>query len=127
MDKRQYMAVIAGPIAIIAIIVSILNTGILETSDERIENIKIEVSYWGSWEGVLYTNEGVQSISGFTKKTIIVFRPDVEDWTISFEAEKKDDSMSQLKIVIKLIDGTRLGEAQTIDPYGKVSINLVIR
>ena len=42
------MAVIAGPIAIIAIIVSILNTGILETSDERIENIKIEVSYWGS-------------------------------------------------------------------------------
>jgi hypothetical protein len=48
MTKRQYMAVIVGPIAIIAIIVSILNTGILETSDERIENIKIEVSYWGS-------------------------------------------------------------------------------
>jgi len=75
---------------------------------------------------VLYTNEGVQSISGFTKKTIIVFRPDVEDWTISFEAEKKDDSLSQLKIVIKLIDGTRLGEAQTIEPYGKASITLAI-
>lgn len=120
------MAVIAGPIAIIAIIVSILNTGILETSDERIENVKIEVSYSGSWEGVLYTNEGVQSISGFTKRTIIVFRPDVEDWTISFEAKKRDDSTSQLKIVIKLIDGTKLGEAQTVEPYGKVSITLTI-
>ncbi len=126
MTKRQYMAVIAGPIAIIAIIVSILNTGILETSDERVENIKIEVSYWGSWEGVLYTNDGLQRISGFTKKTIIVFRPDVEDWTISFEAEKKDDTMSQLKVKIKLIDGTTLGETQTVEPYCKVSITIVI-
>ena len=127
MTKRQYMAVIAGPIAIIAIIVSILNTGILETSDERIENIKIEVTYSGSWAGVLYNNEDVKSISGFTGKTILVFGPLGEDWTILFEVEKKDDSLSQLKVVVKLIDGTLLGEARTIDPYGKVSINLVIR
>ena len=121
------MAVIAGPIAILAILISILNTGILETSDDRIENIKIEVTYSGSWEGVLYNNEEVQSISGFTGKTILVFSPIEEDWILSFEAEKKDDTASQLKVVIKLIDGTRLGEAQTIDPYGKVSITLTIR
>ena len=120
------MAVIAGPIAIIAIIVSILNTGILETSDERTENIKIEVSYSGSWEGMLYNNEMVHSISGFTKKTIMVFRPDGDEWTISFEAEKKDDTMGQLKVKIKLIDGTTLGETQTVEPYGKVSISIVI-
>ena len=127
MTKRQYMAVIAGPIAILAMLISILNTGILETSDDRIENIKIEVTYSGSWEGVLYNNEDAQSISGFTGKTILVFSPIEEDWTLSFEAEKKDDTTGQLKVVIKLIDGTRLGEAQTIDPYGKVSITLTIR
>ena len=126
MTKRQYMAVIAGPIAIVAIILSILNTGILETSDDRIENIKIEVTYIGYWEGVLYNNEEVQGISGFTRKTIIVFRPNGEDWTLSFEAEKKDDTTSQLKVSVKLIDGTKLGEAQTVDPYGKVSITLAI-
>jgi hypothetical protein len=126
MTKRQYVAVIAGPIAIIAIIVSILNAGILETSDERIENIKIEVTYSGSWQGVLYNNDEVQRISGFTRKTIIVFRPNGDDWTLSFEAEKKDDTSSQLKVVVKLIDGTRLGEAQTVDPYGKVSVTLAI-
>ena len=120
------MAVIAGPIAVIAIIISVLNTGILETSDDRIENIKIEVTYQGTWEGVLYNNEDVQRISGFTRKTIIVFRPDNDEWTLSFEAEKKDDSSAQLKAVVKLIDGTRLGESQTVDPYGKISLTLAI-
>ena len=126
MAKRQYMAVIAGPIAVIAIIVTILNAGLLETPDDRIMNIKIEVTYSGSWEGVLYNNDEVQSVSGFTRKTIIVFRPNDEEWTLSFEAEKKDDSSNQLKAVVKLIDGTRLGESQTVDPYGKISLTLAI-
>jgi hypothetical protein len=126
MAKRQYMAVIAGPIAVIAIIVTILNAGLLETPDDRIENIKIEVTYSGSWEGMLYNNDEVQSVSGFTRKTIIVFRPNDEEWTILFEAEKKDGSSNQLKAVVKLIDGTRLGESQTVDPYGKISLTLAI-
>jgi hypothetical protein len=126
MAKRQYIAVIAGPIAILVILISILNTGILETSDDRVENIKIEVSYSGSWVGVLYNNEEVQRISGFSKKTIIVFRPDGDEWTLSFEAEKKDDTTSQLKVKIKLIDGTTLGQMQTVEPYGKASISMVI-
>ena len=120
------MAVIAGPIAVIVIIISILNTGLLDTSEDQIENIKIEVTYLGYWEGVLYNNEEVQRISGFTRKTIIVFRPDGEEWTLSFEAEKTDDTLSQLKVSVKLIDGTKLGEAQTVDPYGKVAISLAI-
>ena len=120
------MAVIAGPIALLAIIISILNTGFPDTSEDLVENVKIEVIYSGSWEGVLYNNEGVQEVSGFTRKTIIVFRPDGDEWSLSFEAEKKDDTTSQLKVVIKLIDGTPLGEAQTVDPYGKVSITLAI-
>ena len=124
MAKRHYIAVIAGPITVIALIISMLNTGILDTPDDRIENIKIEVTYSGSWDGVLYSNEHVQRISGFTRKTIIVFRPDDEEWTISFEAEKEDGSSNQLKAVFKLIDGTRLGESQTIDPYGKISLTL---
>ena len=126
MTKRQYVAVIVAPLVILATIVSIFSIGILDTSEERIENIKIEISYSGSWEGVIYNNEDVQRISGFTRKTIIVFRPDYEEWPLTFEAEKMDDTTSQLKVVIKLIDGTKLGEAQTVEPHGKVSISLKI-
>ena len=61
-----------------------------------------------------------------TRKTILVYRPIGEDWTLSFEAEKMDYTTSQLKVVIKLIDGTPLGEAQTVDPNGKVSITLAL-
>ncbi len=127
MTKKQYFVVVAVPLVLIVTIVSILGSGFLETSDERPENIKIEVTYSGSWEGMLYNNDDVESISGFTKKTIIVFRPEGNEWTLSFDAEKKDDTMSQLKIMIKLIDGTTLGETQTVEPYGKVSITIVIK
>lgn len=126
MAKKQYIVVIAVPLVIIVTIVSILSSGVLDTSEDRVENIKIEVSSSGSWEGILYNNDEVQGISGFTKKTIIVFRPDGDEWTISFEAEKKDDTMGQLKVKVKLIDGTTLGETQTVEPYGKVSISMVI-
>ena len=126
MAKKQYIVVIAVPLVIIVTLVSILSSGFLDTSEDLVENIKIEVSYSGSWEGVLYNNEEVQSISGFTKKTIIVFRPDGDEWTLSFEAEKKDDTTSQLKVMIKLIDGTTLGQTQTVEPHGKVSISVVI-
>ena len=126
MPKRQYVAVIAAPLVILATIVSLFNAGILDTSEERIENIKIEVSYSGSWKGVIYNNEEIQKVSGFTRKTIIVFRPNNEEWTLTFETEKRDDTTSQLKVVIRLIDGTKLGEAQTVEPYGKVSISLKI-
>ena len=68
----------------------------------------------------------MQSISGFTRKTIIISRPDNNEWTLSFEAEKKDDSSAQLKAIVKLIDGTRLGESQTVDPHGKISLTLSI-
>ena len=68
----------------------------------------------------------MQSISGFTRKTIIISRPDNNEWTLSFEAEKKDDSSAQLKAVVRLIDGTRLGESQTVEPYGKISLTLAI-
>ena len=126
MTKWQYMAVIAGPVAVIVIIMSILNTGLLATPDDQIENIRIEITYTGYWEGVLYNNEAVQRISGFTRKTIVVFRPNGEEWALSFEAEKMDGTMSQLRVSVKLIDGTKLGEAQTVEPYGKAAITLVI-
>jgi len=126
MTKKQYIVVIAVPLVMIVTIVSILSSGILDISEDRVENIKIEVTYSGSWEGILYNNDEVQGISGFTKKTIIVFRPEGDEWTLSFEAEKKDDTMGQLKVKVKLIDGTTLGETQTVEPYGKVSISMVI-
>ncbi len=126
MTNRQYVAVIAGPIAVITILISLFSVNFVDISGDRIENIKIEITHSSNWEGVLISNEKVQMVSGFTRKTIMVVRPEEGEWTVSFEAEKIDDSSNQLKVVIELINGTRLDEAQTIDPYGKVALALTI-
>ena len=126
MNNRQYMAVIAGPIAIIAIILALINASFVDLSGDQIENIKIEVIYSSNWEGILISNEKVQMFSGFTRKTFVIVRPNAGEWVVSFEAEKIDDSSNQLKIVIELLNGTRLDEAQTIDPYGKVAVTITI-
>ncbi len=120
------MAVIAGPIAIIAIILALINASFVDLSGDQIENIKIEVIYSSNWEGILISNEKVQMLSGFTRKTFVIVRPNAGEWVVSFEAEKIDDSSNQLKIVIELLNGTRLDEAQTIDPYGKVAVTITI-
>jgi hypothetical protein len=126
MNHRQYLAVIASPIAIFTIVLAFVNGNFVDLSKDQIGNIKIHVIYSGTWEGVLISNEKVQMVSGFTRKTIIVVRPEEGEWTVSFEAEKIDDSLNQLKVVIELINGTRLDEAQIIDPYGKVALALTI-
>jgi hypothetical protein len=126
MTNKQYVAVIVGPITIITILISLFNVSLHDISTNRIENIKIEVTYSGSWEGVLYSNEKVQMVSGFTSKTIVVYRPTDEQWTVSFEVEKIEDSRNQLKVVYKFMNGTRIDEAQTIDPYGKVVLTQTI-
>ncbi len=33
---------------------------------------------------MLYNNEEIQSLTGFTKKTLIIFRPSEDEWTLSF-------------------------------------------
>jgi hypothetical protein len=126
MTNRQYVAVIAGPVAIIIIIVSLFSANFVIISEDRIERIKIVVTYSGNWEGVLYSNEKVQMMSEFSGKIFIVLRPKDGEWVVSFEAEKIDDSSNQLKVVVELINGTRLDMAQTIDPYGKVTLGLTI-
>jgi len=126
MTIRQYVAVIAGPIAIITILISLFSVNFVDISGDRIENIKIEITHSSNWEGVLISNEKVQMVSGFSSKTLVVIRPIDGKWSVSFEAEKIDSSSNQLKVVIELLNGTRLGEAQTIDPYGKVTLALTI-
>jgi len=126
MTNRQYVAVIVGPIAFITILVSLFSANFVDISEDRIETIKIDVSYSGNWEGILYSNEKVQIVSGFTKKTFVVLRPTDGEWTVSFEANKIDSSSNQLKVEIELLNGTLLDAAQTIDPYGKAALTLSI-
>lgn len=104
MHKRNYIAVLAGPLLIITSVFSVLNSGFLKTPSQQIK-ICIEVSYTGPWEGIIYNDDTTQQISGFSEKTINVIRPSAEKWILSFHAGKKDGSSNILMATIKLTDG----------------------
>ena len=123
MIKRQYVAVIAGPIAIFTVLLSIFNIEPINTSDDQIDRIVIRVTYSGAWEGVIYSNEKVQMVSGFVNKNFVVVKPNSGEWTISFEAKKIGDSTNKMIIEFELLNGTRLDTAHTTDPFGKVSLS----
>jgi hypothetical protein len=123
MFKKQYVAVIAGPIAILTVLLSIFNIGPVDTHDDQIDRIVIRVTYSGAWEGVIYSNEKVQMVSGFVNKNFVVVKSNSGEWTVSFEAKKIGDSTNKMIVEFELLNGTRLDNAQTTDAYGKVSLS----
>jgi len=126
MQKRNYIAVLAGPLLIIILVFAVLNSGFLETPGQQITELSIEVSYTGPWEGIIYNDDATQQISGFSEKTINVIRPSSEKWILSFHAGKKDGSSNILRATIKLTDGTILKKAHTDEPYGEVQLSVEI-
>ena len=125
MAEKNWIAVIATPIIMIVAVMSLVNTGLLITSN-KIVNLKIEISYSGPWVGVVYNNDNIQHISGLSKKTIIIVRPVGDTWGLSVLVEKKEDNMNHLVVRVMTIDGNVLAEGQTIQPYGKITISLDI-
>jgi hypothetical protein len=102
---------------------SIFNIGPVNNYDDQIDRIVIRVTYSGAWEGVIYSNEKVQMVSGFVNKNFVVVKPKSGEWTISFEAKKIGDSTNKMIIEFELLNGTRLDTAHTTDPFGKVSLS----
>ena len=114
------------PVLIIAITFAIMNTGFLKVSSQQIKEVRIEVSYTGPWKGVIYSNGEAQRVSGFSDKTIRVYRPSSERWDLLFHCEKNDGSTNLLRVAIKSTDGTILNKGFTLEQYGKVEISVEI-
>jgi hypothetical protein len=125
MAKRNYLAVVAASIVILASVVSLMGMGLLEKSS-KVESVEIQVSFAGLWEGVIYNNEQAQRVSGFNEKTIVVFRPSPDEWNLTFTAEKRDDTANQLKVKIVNKGGDVLEQAQTVEPFGEINISIEI-
>lgn len=67
MQKRNYIAVLVGPLLIITLVFTVLNSGFLETPSQQINKVSIEVSYTGPWEGIICNDDTTQQVSGFSQ------------------------------------------------------------
>lgn len=124
MARRTTLATIAASILLFVIVLSTLSSGFLKTS--RTENVKIEVIYSGNWRGIIYNNEETVNMSGINRKAMIITRPFGENWNLTCCSEKMEDTSTQMKVVIRFINGTILKQAQTNEPYGKIVLSVEI-
>ena len=126
MQKRKFFAGLVGPILIIILAFSVMNSGFLKTSRQQMVEVRIEVSYTGPWKGIIYNNGDTQQVSGFSDKTIRVCRPLDGKWDLSFNCEKEDGSTNLLRVSIKSMDGAILEKGYTLKPFGQVQLSVEI-
>jgi hypothetical protein len=105
---------------------SLLLTGLLE-ADQKTNEVVLEVDYFEHWN-MTFSHDNIEaSWSGMGRKEKLLVRPTGDAWVISVKAEKIDASSGKLGVRIKLLDGSILGEASTVLPYGKISLVVEIQ
>jgi hypothetical protein len=87
------------------------------------QQVKVEVSYSGKWQGAVGDLDGIVSWSGDDPRTLTLARArPVGIWIVSANAQKMDASSSILTISIVRMDGTVIKTASTNTAYGMAQI-----
>ncbi|MGP8057935.1 MAG: hypothetical protein ACLP9K_10095 [Nitrososphaerales archaeon] len=101
-----------------------------QSASASINQVAIQVTYSGSWQGaygVTGTSSSMVSWSGNGTKSVTLSRPSGGGvWAISANAQKLDGSSASLVIEMLAPNGTVLQEAQTIAPYGMAQIGFTV-
>jgi hypothetical protein len=87
------------------------------------QQVKVEVSYSGKWQGAVGDLASIVSWSGDDQRTLTLARTrPVGIWIVSANAQKMDNSSSILTISIVRMDGTVIKTASTNTAYGMAQI-----
>lgn len=126
MQWRKVFAGLFGPAVIMLFAISIMNVGFLKSNEKPVKELVLEVSYTGPWKGKVFNNGDIQKVSGFSAKTIHVYRLSDGEWIVSFQVEKLDGSTNLLLATIRSTDGISLDKDFSIEPYGMVLLTVEI-
>jgi len=116
-------AKIGAIITILGVVIlagAIMMTGLLENNE--IDEVVLEVDYFNNWNVTLSHDGTTESWSDMGRKETILVRPTSDTWVISVQAEKLDASSGYLRVRIKHLDGTVIGQEATNIPNGKISL-----
>lgn len=116
-------AKIGAIITILGVVIlagAIMMTGLLENNE--VDEVVLEVDYFNNWNVTLSHDGTTESWSDMGRKETILVRPTSDTWVISVQAEKLDASSGYLRVRIKHLDGTVIGQEATNLPNGKISL-----
>ena len=116
-------AKIGAIITILGVVIlagAIMMTGLLENNE--VDEVVLEVDYFYNWNVTLSHDGITESWSGMGRKETMLVRPTSDTWVISVHAEKLDASSGYLRVRVKHLDGTVIGQEATNLPNGKISL-----
>ncbi len=116
-------AKIGAIITILGVVIlagAIMMTGLLENNE--VDEVVLEVDYFNNWNVTLSHDSITESWSDMGRKETILVRSTSDTWVISVQAEKLDASSGYLRVRVKHLDGTMIGQEATNLPYGKTSL-----
>jgi len=106
---------------ITAIAIAINFTGILNNDENQYFYVIID--YYGNWNAtVTYSDEIF--LKGLGKKEHLFVWPQDSEANVTITAVKLDNSLNQLIIRVKNMDGVSLGQASTSTPNGFVTLTV---
>lgn len=106
---------------ITAISIAINFTGILNNDENQYFYVIID--YYGNWNAtVTYSDEIF--LKGLGKKEHLFVWPQDSEANVTITAVKLDNSLNQLIIRVKNMDGVSLGQASTSTPNGFVTLTI---
>lgn len=116
-------AKIGAIITILGVVIlasAIMLTGLLESND--VDEVVLEVDYFYNWN-VTFSHNGItESWSDLGRKEMMLVRSTSNTWVISLRAEKLDASSGYLKVRVKHLDGTVIGQEATNLPNGQITL-----
>ncbi len=116
-------AKIGAIITILGVVIlagAIMLTGLLENNE--VDEVVLEVDYFNNWNVTLSHDGTTESWSDMGRKETILVRSTRDTWVISVRAEKLDASSGYLRVRVKHLDGTVIGQEATNLPHGKISL-----
>ena len=116
-------AKIGAIITILGVVIlagAIMLTGLLENNE--VDEVVLEVDYFNNWNVTLSHGGITESWSDMGRKETMLVRSTSDTWVISVQAEKLDASSGYLRVRIKHLDGTVIGQEATNLPNGKISL-----
>jgi len=106
---------------ITAIAIAVNFTGILNNDENQYFYVIID--YYGNWNAtVTYSDEIF--LKGLGKKEHLFVWPQDSEANVTITAVKLDNSLNQLIIRVKNMDGVSLGQASTSTPNGFVTLTV---
>jgi hypothetical protein len=124
LDSKLTAAVVLVSFASVAALSYFLLSGL--TSSNQVNEVILEITHSGNFEFSITENGKAEMNSFYGRFVTTLMRPSGDEWVISVWAVKMEGNQETLSIELRLTDGTVLGYEIVSDPYGEITLSIVV-